>query len=137
MQGRTFSVTSWNVRGLGDPVKRAVFLSGLERSGPGLLCLQETHLTNAAVIQLRSRGFQTQYHSVHSSYSRGVSIMVGRGVVFSCRESCIDEQGRYIFLSCLIENKPYVLANIYIPPPFKFEVLHKTGIPIIAVGGFN
>ena len=65
--------------------------------------------------------------------------------MFSCIKSCIDDQGRYIFLFCSIENRPYILANTYIPPPFKFEVLYrllefttdKTGVPVIAVGDYN
>lgn len=145
MHDKTFSITSWNVRGLGDPLKRSTVLSALEGSGPRLLCLQKTHLTSATIIQLRNQKFQTQYHSVYSSYSRGVSVLIGREVSFSCRESCIDTQGRYIFLFCSIENKIYVLANIYIPPPFKLDVLQelleftldKVGTPIIVVGDFN
>lgn len=144
MQDKTFSIRSWNVRGLGDTIKRATVLSALEGSGSGLLCLQETHLTSATVSQRRNQRFQSQFHSVHSSYSRGVSIMIGRGVAFPCRECRIDEQGRYIFLLCSIENKQYVLANIY-TPPFKLEVLHKlleftldkVGTPVIVVGDFN
>lgn len=35
------------------------------------------------------------------------------------------EMGRYIFLYCSIENRMYVLANVYIPPPFKLEVMYS------------
>ena len=125
MQDSLLAITSWNVRGMGDPIKRTSVMSLLEEGMPGLLCLQETHLTKDTVPLLNSRKFQAQFHSVHSSYSRGVSILVGRGVTFSCTESQLDDQGRYIFLFCLIENSPYVLANMYIPPPFKLDALNK------------
>lgn len=51
--------------------------------------------------------------------------MVKRGVAFSCRQISIEEMGRYIFLYYSIENRMYVLANVYIPPPFKLEVMYS------------
>lgn len=54
--------------------------------------------------------------------------MVNRGVSFSCRGSSIDEKGCYVFLHCSIENRLYVLANIYID---------KVDTPVIVVGDFN
>ena len=107
-------------------MKKAAIFTTLEWYGVEVICIQETHLTKETKLKLiNKRKYQSQYHSVHSSYSRGVSIMVKTGVSFACIESRIDELGRYIFLHCLIENVPYVLANIYIPPPFKMEVLYK------------
>lgn len=29
------------------------------------------------------------------------------------------------FLYCSIENKMYVFANVYIPPPFKLEIFYR------------
>ena len=125
MRPKKLKIASWNVRGWGDPIKKAAVFSMLKGHGVELICLQETHLTKETKLKLVNRKYQHQYHSVHSSYSRGVSIMVKKGVSFACKELKIDEVGRYIFLHCQIENAPYVLANIYIPPPFKMEVLYK------------
>lgn len=130
---------------MGDPIKKATVFSVLETHEVELICVQETHLTNDTKSQFRSKKFRNQYHSVHSSYSRGVSILVKRGVLFSCREVSIDALGCYIFLNCLTENKPYVLANVYIPPLFKLEIMYrllefvedKVDTPIIVVGDFN
>lgn len=66
-------------------------------------------------------------------------------MTFTRRQSSIDEHGRYISLQCSIENKMWVLANSYIPPPFKTEILYKLmefildkpDIPVIVVGDFN
>lgn len=52
-----------------------------------------------------------------------MSVLIGTDLAFSCSQSKVDEHGRYIFLSCLIENKRYILANIYIPPPFSMVIL--------------
>lgn len=129
---------------MGDPVKRATVFLELESHGTGLICLQETHLTNETKSSIRNKTFQAQFHSVHSSYSRGVSILVKKGVAFSCRDVRIDTLGCYIFLHCLIEGRAFVIANLYIPP-FKLEILYclleymenKSDTPMIVVGDFN
>lgn len=139
------NIGSWNVRGLGTPAKRAAVFDMLDIFKIRIACLQETHLNQDTKSQIRNKRFQCQFHSVHTTYSRGVSVLIERGVAFTCRQCKIDVEGRYIFLYCVIENQEYVLANIYIPPPFKLDVLYcllefimdKTSIPIIVVGDFN
>lgn len=91
---------------MGDPTKRATVFSVLETYGIELICLQETHLTNDTKLLIWSNKFQARYHSVYSSYSRGVSVLVGRGVSFSCRDVRIDPLGCYVFLSCLMKTNP-------------------------------
>lgn len=138
-------ITSWNIRGMGDPIKRATVLSELELLGADLVCLQETHLTNESKSLIWNKKFQVQFHSVHTSYSRGVCILVKKGMVFSCKDVRIDLLGCYVFLFCTIEGKSFVIANVYIPPPFKMGILYhlleyvedKGDIPLIAVGDFN
>ena len=112
---------------------------------PAQLYVNLAHYSKEIRKQAQKRKFQHQYHSVHTSYSRGVAVLVKRGVMFTCKQISIDEEGRYVFLYCVIENREYVLANIYIPPPFKLEVMYKlmdfmmdkTGIPVIVMGDFN
>lgn len=117
-------ITSWNIRGMGDPIKKATVFSELKSHGTDLVCLQETHLTNESKLLIRNKKFQAQFHSVHTSYSRGVCILVKKGLVFSCRDVKIDTLGCYDFLYCIIEGKSFVIANMYIPPPFKMEILY-------------
>lgn len=145
MQSRIFGISSWNIRGMSNPIKKATVFLELESCGTELICLQETHLTDETNLQIRNKKFQTQYHSVYSSYSRGVSILVRRGLTFSGRDVSIDKLGCFIFLYCLIEGRPFVIVNLYIPPPFRMDVLlqlvgymeDKEGVPVIVVGDFN
>ena len=124
---------------------RAAVFATLEKHGIGLMCLQETHLMKNTSYLLQSKKYPTQYHSVHSTYSRGVSILVRAGVGFSCRQVSIDEYGRFIFLHCIIDNKMYIIANIYVPPPFRIDIMlrlnefimGKEEIPVLVVGDFN
>lgn len=124
MLSRTVGISSWKIRGMGDPIKRATVFSELESHGSGLMCLQETYLTNESKILIRNKKFQAQFHSVYLSYSRGVSILVKKGLAFSCRDVKIDALGCYVFLHCFIEGNPFIIANLYIPSPFKMEILY-------------
>lgn len=71
--------------------------------------------------------------------------MVKKGVAFTCRDVRIDTLGCYIFLHCLLDGREFVIANIYIPPTSKLEILYclleymenKIGTPLILVGDFN
>lgn len=114
---KQITICSWNVRGVKDKVKRQAILSMIDKGRVEILCLQETHLDKDSIKIMDHKKFQIQYHSTHSSFSRGVSILIKSGLAFSCSQSKVDIFGRYIFLYCSIENRKYVLANIYIPPP--------------------
>lgn len=114
-------VCSWNVRGVKDVCKKQAIFSMARTRGVRILCLQETHLDKGSVDTLRNRSYQKQYHSTHSSYSRGVSVLINTGLVFSCRQSRLDKYGQYVFLYCNIEGRDCILASVYIPPTFKTE----------------
>lgn len=48
--------------------------------------------------------FRTQFHSVFSFYSSGVSILVCPNVPVSCSASLIDPNDRYIVLLCNLDG---------------------------------
>lgn len=143
--GKRINICSWNVRGVKDKLKKQIIFSIAKKGNVKILCLQETHLVKDTCETLSNKQFRTQFHSTHSSYSRGVSVLISTELAFSCGQSRVDEKGRYIFLSCLIENRRYILANVYIPPPFCTEVMEDLarfvadfpGTPVIALGDFN
>lgn len=131
--------------GMGDSHKKTAVHLIAKTYEAAILCLQETHLTKVSTPQLRCRDYGTQFHSVHSSYSRGVSIFIQSGVAFSCIQSKIDELGQYIFLYCILKNRPCVVANVYLTPSSDVSilcrlakfVLDKPGVPVLATGDFN
>ncbi|XP_077334530.1 pleckstrin homology domain-containing family A member 8-like [Lithobates pipiens] len=73
--------------------------SGVKMSKPrvsdGLECSEGY---GGADEQLNSRKFQAYYHSFHSSYSRGVSVLVRKGMDFLCKESSVDEEDHKTFI---------------------------------------
>lgn len=101
-------ISSWNVSVIKDRSKRQAIFSVANKGNVEILCLQETHLIKDTVRALEHKYYRRQFHSTYTSYSRGVSVLIGPGLVFSCSQSKVDEYGRYVFLSCLIDNNRYV-----------------------------
>lgn len=139
------NVLAWNVRGLGDASKRCAVFMYLKQFYPAILCLSETHLIADKLNLLRKPWFSHTYHSVYSSHSRGVSILVHSQIPFQCHRSVIDSDGRYVCLVCSVHNTMLILVAVYIPPPYSGEVLRKIltfldaspRAPVIIIGDFN
>lgn len=67
--------------------------------------------------------FMYQTHAIYSTYSQGVSILISWSLRFSSRENIKDPEGRYIVLQCSLNDKNFLLVNVYVPFPYNDEVL--------------
>lgn len=93
---------------------------------PAIVSLQETHLTSAT-LSLLGWIVDGEFHSIHPSFSRGVSVLVHWSLEFQAYHSPMDSEGRYIFIYyyfCSLAAVNFVLVCIYIPLPFSKVVLH-------------
>ncbi|XP_012819057.2 uncharacterized protein LOC105947410 [Xenopus tropicalis] len=139
------SVTSWNIRGLNSKFKRSLMFTYLKRYPPSILLLQETHLTGQKILALKKPWVGWHYHSTYSSYSRGVSILIRKGVPFEFIKLHTDYYGRFMILHGLLAHKPITIVNMYIPPPFAMSVLDQVVSklaefpisPFLIMGDFN
>lgn len=133
------------MRGLSDRRRRAAIFDIINRHMPGIVCLLETHLEVDKVKILSRRWVVKEFHSTHSSFSRGVSILIHKKVECEVLDHKIDSQGRYVFLHMRLYGRTFVLAAIYIPPPFSGEVLRQLVAylkqreepRVLAIGDFN
>ena len=57
-----------------------------------------------------------------SSNSRGVEILFENGIDCSINHKILDPEGRYIILKACIQDKDYVLINVYAPNKDKDQV---------------
>ena len=57
-----------------------------------------------------------------SSNSRGVAILFKNGIDCSINHKIVDPEGRYIILKACIQDKDYVLINVYAPNKDKDQV---------------
>lgn len=136
---------SWNVRGMNSPLKRTMIFLCLKKLYPAVICLQETHLTSESKSCMKYRWIGWSYHSTHTSFSRGVSVVIHSSLDYQEYDSKIDQKGRFVFLHCHFGILICVLACVYIPPPFDARVLRllleflegKPDLPLLLVGDIN
>ena len=77
--------------------------------------LQETHSKKETELQWKSEWGSEIMLSHGSSNSRGVAILLTRGIDFSIRCKILDPMGRFTILKAESADTTYVLINIYAP----------------------
>ncbi|CAH2321804.1 Hypothetical predicted protein, partial [Pelobates cultripes] len=90
-----------------------------------VLCVQETHFTHTKVPKFAQQEYPTQYHSTHSSKSRGPSILIHKSLSFELLQVKKDSQGRYVIIHCTINDINYTIASVYSPNTNQRNFLHK------------
>lgn len=137
----TASIVLWNIRGLNDPL--------------GVHCHSETpsrgvcftgnppDIGDSVICEFCMGGIA--YHSTHTSYYRGMSVLIYRSPDFQLFDKVVDYEGRYVFLLCRLFQVTCILAAVYVPPLFTATVLRillsyqlsNSNIPLILVGDVN
>lgn len=139
-------ITSYNVKGLGHPIKRKKILSHLKSFKCSIALLQETHLNDLEHKKLKREWVdQVFYASCPKSRKRGVAILFHRNTYFGIQKEIKDPQGRYIGVVGTIEGIEMTIMNLYAPneddPTFFTDmasILAKESKGIIVLGGdFN
>lgn len=93
-----------------------MLLNDLKRARTDIAFIQETHFKSGAPPCLKNRFFPTTYHATNpTTKSKGVSILIVRTVPWTCRETKVDTDGRYVFIKGLIGGVLVTLATVYAP----------------------
>lgn len=121
------TIYTLNTKGLNVPEKRRMLLNDLKRSKADVAFIQETHFKTGAPMCLKNRYFPTTYHATNpSAKSKGVSILISGNVPWTCRDTRIDTEGRYVFLKGLIGDVLVTLATVYAPNDRQDIFISKT-----------
>lgn len=107
--------TSWNVRGLGGPIKRARVFSHLRNLKLEVIFLQETHLRVCDHTRLCKPWIGQVFHSSFNSRSRGTAILVHKKLQFSPEQIIPDPNERYIIVVGKLLQTPVILVCSYAP----------------------
>ena len=105
--------TTWNIRGLGTPIKRYKKYAQLKRRGSHIGFIQEMHLVREEGIKLQKK-WRGQLFCTYYSSSRGVAIWVKAQVPFVAEEAK-DPQGRYVLTRGRLDGLPLVLGSFIFP----------------------
>lgn len=118
---------TYNTRGLRDTYKRKELFTLLKHKKLDVVLLQETHSLNSDMKIWRSQWGGDILYSNASNNSKGVLILLHRGLQYECKNEIIDDNGRYIILEIQIEDTILVLCNLYAPnqdtPDFFMELV--------------
>ena len=103
------------MKGLSNFCKRRTIFLWCRKWKADIVFLQETPSTAATDSQWRNE-WGTQFISCHGSFNwRGVTILFRNGVDCNIDQKIVDPQGRRIILKACIQEKNYVLINVYAP----------------------
>ena len=113
------NIITLNVNGLassdGRVPKRRKLFTWLKAHHCDIALLQETHCTESMQHILVHEWGGNIFFSNGSSDSRGVCIMIRRGLDLEIKEIRRDDQGRLIFLKAVFHGKSVVIGSIYCP----------------------
>ena len=117
MEGNNFQfkLLSVNVRGIRSFEKRECVFNWLLKQNADIFFLQETYSTKEIENQWRKQWRGELFFSHGTSRSKGVLVLVRENLDFKVKSTYTDDSGRFIFLDTLIQDSPFLLANIYAP----------------------
>ena len=119
-------ITSFNVRGICDNVKRNDVFDYLKSLKSDIYCIQDIHCTEEQEMQFKRDWKGDIYISCGTNRSRGVAILFGGTLEYETIDVKKDNAGNYIILNIKIIDMEVCLVNIYGPntdsPQFYTEV---------------
>ena len=122
MANKTIQLTSLNVRGLRDSVKRENIFKWLKSKNPDIVFLQETHCHLKKDVNQWSKEWSGSksynYWSLGTSRSKGAAILLSKNLCernITVTNVVIDPNGRSVKLILHINDRKYRLINIYAP----------------------
>lgn len=141
----SLNVITFNVRGLGHPIKRKRVLTFLKSQKADVAYLQETHMSKEEHKKLKRDWVGQVYFSSYTSSKRGTAILIHKNLPFIMTEEHHDQEGRYVLVCGLLYGREIILHNIYAPnddcPKFMSDMItlfsqHHKDLGIVA-GDFN
>lgn len=113
----SLKITTLNVNGLRNPIKRSKVLAKFKKDKTHVVMLQETHMSNEEHNKLKRFGYSNSFFSAcKNSRKRGVAIMVSNSLNFDLIKAEGDKEGRYVLVKGKLDNILVTFACIYIPP---------------------
>lgn len=143
MQGiKPVKIVTYNVNGLGNPVKRSKIMTKLKKEEIDIALLQETHLTQVEHEKLKKWKFKQYSSSCSQSAKRGVATLISNKLNFECIQEKKDNEGRYVFLKGHLQGELTTILNVYAPPgsvwkfyKYIFELVTVEAEGILVLGG--
>ena len=118
---RKLNFYSLNTRGLANKIKRVTVFQWLKNKHNGIIFLQETHSTSLTEKAFAHDWDGEIFYSHGTASSRGVAILIPKGIHTHVKEIQTDKEGRILLLNITIDNTDLVLCNVYAPTKDKSQ----------------
>jgi endonuclease/exonuclease/phosphatase (EEP) superfamily protein YafD len=112
---RSIKITSFNVRGLRNKVKRQRVFNLLKTKHNGIIYLQETHTQPGDETVWKKEWHGEVYLSHGTTSARGVTILIAGNINTNVTSLEIDPNGRYILADGTYDETEMALLNYYAP----------------------
>ena len=111
--GSYLSIITLNVNGLNAPIKRQRLAEWIQKQGPYICCLQETHLKTRDTYRLKVKGWKKIFHANRDQKKAGVAILLSDKIDFKTKAVKRDKEGHYIMIKGSIQEEDITI--LYAP----------------------
>uniref|UniRef100_A0A4W4E9Z8 exodeoxyribonuclease III n=1 Tax=Electrophorus electricus TaxID=8005 RepID=A0A4W4E9Z8_ELEEL len=147
---QSLTILSWNVNGF--ILKKSNILNYLKLLRADVVFLQETHVgpsANCPAGSIQIQGLYPDYDwAVFTTFKntcRGVAVLFREGLGCEGLRVVGDDKGRYLIISCKIQEKEFEFVNVYNPTDelidfnqFRDDLLSPSEATYFVIGGdFN
>lgn len=115
MHGCGYKILSWNVRGLGQVIKRAKIFAHLKSLSADIIFLQETHIKHNSKWRLKISWIDQIYQANFCTKARGAAILIRKNVPLIHSSTISDPNGRFLIVAGVLNSMPITFVNIYAP----------------------
>ena len=143
--GTYISITTLNINGLNAPTQTHRLAEWVQKQGPYICCLQETHFRPRDTYRLKVRGWKKIFHANGNQKKAGVAILISDNIDFKIKNVTRDKERHCIMMKGSIQEWDITIINIDTPnigaPPYIRQMLKAVKEEItsntIIVGDFN
>ena len=143
--GTYISIITLNVNGLNAPTKRHRLAEWIQKQGPYICCLQETHCRPQDTYRLKVRRWKNIFHANGKQKKAGVAILISDKIYLKIKNITRDKEGHYIIIKGSTQEEDITIVNICAPHIGTSQYIRQTltdikgkiGINTIILGDVN
>ena len=99
---------------LGAPqYKRQRLAEQIQKQGPYICCLQETHFRSEDTNRLQVRGWKDIFHANGKQKRAGVAVLISDKIDLKIEKITRDKEGHYIMIKGSIQEEDITIVNIH------------------------
>ena len=109
------NITSFNVRGINNDIKRKYIFEYINKMASNIYCLQDIHCGEKQEIGLKKDWDRESIIACGSNYARGVAILIKPNFEYKILDKKQDSLGNYIALKIKMFDTDVTLITLYGP----------------------